>query len=201
MTEATTTLTRAGTEDVSTRAPDPQPTGTQTSVIVGAWPTSESTITILRKVAFPIPVGRDRPLMFRVVGCLPRAEITSERHRSEGQASDKPQGTKPRAPLRPRPQGYQRMANRRLASWSAMQAPRSWRCCRDDRGRCTWGAGQWHGRGGAPELPSQSRETRGGLAGRRRVGEQILCSGRLGLMVPPHRLAAPEWPDRARRSR
>ena len=42
--------------------------------------------------------------MFRVVGCLPRAEITSQWHRSEGQASDKPQGTKPRAQLRSRPQ-------------------------------------------------------------------------------------------------
>ena len=42
--------------------------------------------------------------MFRVVGCLPRAEITSEWHRSEGQASDKPQGTKPRAQMRPRPE-------------------------------------------------------------------------------------------------
>jgi len=49
-------------------------------------------------------VGRDRLLVFRVVGCLPRAEITSEQHRSEGQASDKPQGTKPRAQLRPRPE-------------------------------------------------------------------------------------------------
>ena len=48
--------------------------------------------------------GRDRPVLFRVVGCLPRAEITSERHRSEGQASDKPQGTKPRAQQRPRPE-------------------------------------------------------------------------------------------------
>ena len=42
--------------------------------------------------------------MFRVVGCLPRAEITSERYRSEGQASDKPQGTKPRAQLISGPQ-------------------------------------------------------------------------------------------------
>ena len=42
--------------------------------------------------------------MLRVVGCLPRAEIASEQHRSEGQASDKPQGTKPRAQLRPRPE-------------------------------------------------------------------------------------------------
>jgi hypothetical protein len=42
--------------------------------------------------------------MLRVVGCLPRAEITSEWHRSEGQASDKPQGTKPRAQLQSCPE-------------------------------------------------------------------------------------------------
>jgi hypothetical protein len=49
-------------------------------------------------------VARKGQLVFRFVGCLPRAAITSERHRSEGQASDKPQGTKPRAQLRTRPQ-------------------------------------------------------------------------------------------------
>ena len=51
-----------------------------------------------------IAAVREWLLVFRVVGCLPRAEITSEQHRSEGQASDKPQGTKPRAQLRPRPE-------------------------------------------------------------------------------------------------
>ena len=61
--------------------------------------------------------------LFRLVGCLPRAEITSERHRSEGQASDKPQGTKPRAQLRPASGGYKRMANRPLARWLAMPKP------------------------------------------------------------------------------
>jgi hypothetical protein len=55
-------------------------------------------------LAYPIAAVSDRQLLFRVVGRLPRAEITSERRRSEGQASDKPQGTKPRAQLEPRPE-------------------------------------------------------------------------------------------------
>jgi len=52
----------------------------------------------------PKAVDRDCLVLLRVVGCLPRAEISSEQHRSEGQASDKPQRTKPRAQLRSRPQ-------------------------------------------------------------------------------------------------
>ncbi len=68
---------------------------------------------------------RDWLVVFRVVGCLPRAEITSELHRSEGQASDKPQGTKPRAQLWPPSGGYKRMANRPLADRPVMPKPGS----------------------------------------------------------------------------
>ena len=55
-------------------------------------------------VTYPNAVIRQGLLLLRVVGCLPRAEITSERHSSEGQASDKPQRTKPRAQLLSLPQ-------------------------------------------------------------------------------------------------
>jgi hypothetical protein len=58
----------------------------------------------IRCLIFSKADGRERRQVLRVVGCLPRAEITSERHGSEGQASDKPQGTKPRAQLTSRPQ-------------------------------------------------------------------------------------------------
>ena len=64
----------------------------------------------LENVTRPMRAGPVSPPAFdsmyidRVVGRLPRAEMTSEQHRSEGQASDKPQRTKPRARLISAPQ-------------------------------------------------------------------------------------------------